>query len=205
MKERPILFNGAMVRALLDGTKTQTRRVVKPQPSASSDSAILGPDSVWRFSHPTLRGPVSHATDDVRCPYGQPGDRLWVRETWTHPLHHSHPIALYRATDESAALAHLDFDRWIPSIHMPRWASRITLEVTDVRVERLNDCSEMDAMAEGMPFNASAVGTPTPGARPGPSAIAAYRGLWESINGAGSWELNPWVWVLGFKRLKRRS
>ena len=82
MKERPILFGAPMVRALLAGTKTQTRRIVKPQPSQSSTEAFQGLDGIWRFSHPTVRGPVSHEGYDVRCPYGEPGDQLWVREAW---------------------------------------------------------------------------------------------------------------------------
>jgi len=191
IKERPILFNGAMVRALLDGSKTQTRRAVKPQPSPSSTEAFQCADGIWRFSHPTARCPVSHEADDVRCPYGQPGDRLWVREAWTtHACFDE-----IRPRDLTTRSLHYQADGQIktgknrPSIHMPRWASRITLEITGVRVERLQDISETDALAEGIDQD-----TCVP--------VAMYRDLWEQINGFSSWDKNPWVWVVEFKRVE---
>ncbi|MFA7488583.1 MAG: hypothetical protein WCY72_10945 [Lysobacteraceae bacterium] len=213
MKERPILFSAPMVRALLAGTKTQTRRVVKPQP----EQGCIG-----RFGpgNPFIRG----ERDATRCPYGQPGDRLWVREAFSGPH-------CMDATDECVAVqpskwgegsriwywadgnpTHGDWTRPRPSIHMPRWASRILLDVTAVRVERLQDISEADAKAEGItpiwPDGPRDDGGPNhftvdvdPGHLNGPTAATVYRMLWELINGEGSWGANPWVWVVEFKRV----
>lgn len=197
MKERPILFSAPMVRAILNGSKTQTRRVVKPQPSPSSDTAFVGADGIWRFSHPTLRGPVSHEADDVRCPYGQPGDRLWVRETWaptvcTGVCHHAFEDIDPKKSEikfKADADSNTVIGRWRPSIHMPRWASRILLEITDVRVERLLEISEADAQSEGPPKNFS-------------SWRDNFCALWQQINGYGSWDANPWVWAIEFKRVQ---
>lgn len=218
MKDRPILFSAPMVRAILEGRKTQTRRVVKPQPSPSSDTAFVGTDGIWRFSHPTMRGPVSHEADDVRCPYGQPGDRLWVREKF-QPLfaddieNHwetdwktgkGYKIS-YPATDGIQEFIDLDdelSDACKPSIHMPRWASRILLEITGVRVERLADISKDDAMAEGIvvqPDGGFGLADSTHYNFSDPTD--SYCSLWESINGDGSWYANPWVWVVEFKRV----
>lgn len=198
MKERPILFSAPMVRAILDGSKTQTRRVVKPQPSPSSDTAFVGADGIWRFSHPTLRGPVSHEADDVRCPYGQPGDRLWVRETFSamgDKTQHAHPI-FYRADRPD------DTGSWTPSIHMPRWASRILLEITGVRVDKLADLSKDDAMAEGIVIQPDGgFGLADSTHYNFSDSTDSFCSLWESINGAGSWFANPWVWVIEFKRV----
>lgn len=193
MKERPILFSAPMVRAILDGSKTQTRRVVKLQtPKAASISDFC--------------------VDGIRvgrCPYGQPGDRLWVRERWKHiegggiydaagGLMDSHEDeTIYWATRPSYP------GPWKPSIHMPRWASRITLEITGVRVEQLQDISEADAIAEGV---GQVVREKLPRVQQcgeydaiDVDPVAEYRGLWEAINGDGSWETNPWVWVVEFK------
>ena len=225
MKFRPILFSGPMVRALLDGSKTQTRRACKPANNANLCSVVEVPD-------PMERGQVyngSHFGDeegDVQfaCPWGQPGNKLWVRETWAAPHAYDHlPPRLiprdarihYAATEERGGLL------WHPSIHMPRWASRITLEITGVWVERLQDISEADAIAEGIErlpepviagrwsggnrFTLKGMGT---GACAGdvswnaPTASELYQRLWESINGPGSWAANPWVWVVAFKRVK---
>ena len=163
MTERPILFSAPMVRAILDGNKTQTRRVVK-----------LKPDYMETF----LRLPNKVAC----CPYGQPGGRLWVRETFEDCESALHSCVLYRADGGTPGT------KWTPSIHMPRWASRITLEITGVRVERLQDISEEDAISEGTPF-------------PCGGWVGGYQKLWESIHGPGSWDLNPWVWVVEFKRV----
>lgn len=244
MKETGILFRGEDVRATLDGRKTQTRRMVKPQPSESSDNAFLGLDGIWRFSHPTIRGPVSHEADDVKCPFGSVGDALWVRETFAlehqvdhdqkWPFNDGRPIKLckegwvqphYRATDPAPELAYGDCDepcvKWKASRHMPRWASRINLEITGVRVERLNEISEEDAIAEGIEVwsktdRRTIWNCPAHVRRSGEgdnvedvaflgcgvkSPIEAYRGTWESINGAGSWDKNPWVWVIEFRRI----
>jgi hypothetical protein len=202
MKERPILFSAPMVRAILEGRKTQTRRVVKPQPSPSSDSVWLGTDGIWRFSHPTLRGPVSHEADDVRCPYGYPGDRLWVRETIELQTLHGNnfPSPVYSSDgahvmDGNGKASNHEFmrRRVTPSIHMPRWASRILLEVVSVRVERLQEISEADAKAEGVD-GIKYFGLDRSNTR-------AYSELWESINGPESWDANPWVWCVEFKRV----
>lgn len=174
MKERPILFSAPMVRALLDGSKTQTRRVVNQRHLAQIDLSRGGCKANW--SKP--------------MPYGQPGDRLWVRETHCQVVPRygsSDPSALYRA-DLDPGQQYLCVDRWTPAIHMPRNACRITLEVTGVRVERLRDISETDALAEGIDQDTCA-------------PVAVYRDLWESINGYASWDLNPWVWAVEFKKV----
>jgi len=268
MKERPILFSAPMVQALLDSRKTQTRRVVKPQPD-------------WEFPEPMCsetaegwQGPIDLSTwaesadpemEARRCPYGRPGDRLWVRETCRgEELPDGQDGVRYLADGgfrpiENSAEASIDWLKLhtyrghhgklagpkVPGIHMPRWASRILLEITDVRVERLNAISEADSIIEGLyrslPDNedrqwfhdwtieqTGAPPTPTeldefnegvwraPGVRQGwgmtkadrnqdqwaPTPQFAYRLLWESINGPGSWDANPWIWVLAFKRVE---
>ena len=199
-----------MVRAILDGRKTQTRRIVKPQPLHVTPfmTGQLGGEKT-----PTGEFGL-HLNNDrviekhVRCPYGQPGDRLWVREAcYVESIGTANGYGrhiLYRATDQDAPVS-----KWTPSIHMPRWASRITLEVESVRVERLQDISEEDAIAEGIEcWEERGVDDAqdyyrdyiTGGHCYNP--IASYRSLWESINGPGSWEANPWVWVITFKRVK---
>ncbi len=173
-----------MVRALQAGTKTQTRRVLKPQPTHFNPVGV-----------PRRARPDSGPSDVVRCPYGQPGDWLWVRETWA-PRANGFAYAADPAWNTSAG------GRWHPSIHMPRCASRITLEITGVRVERLQDILEEDAKAEGLSFVADGC------ARFGVEGLAsswcdcpvtAYAALWESINGPGSWDANPWVWAVQFR------
>ena len=205
MKERPILFSGAMVRALLAGTKTQTRRVVKQQPIPDSRFAggwkVVGKGGEESATCSPL---VAH-----HSPYGQPGDRLWVRETFARVDGQTRP---WIETDYKATYTHGDrlgdslgiTKKWSPSIHMPRHASRITLEITSVRVERLQNISEADALAEGIP----SIDTPGAWTLPipaNPNLTAIYLGtfckLWEDINGPGSWDANPWVWVIEFKRL----
>lgn len=215
MKERPILFSAPMVRALLAGTKTQTRRVVKlpadakhvrywAPPSGRSESGYADPGVNYWTPDPGGETESNHLNP---CPYGQPGDRLWVREAFSGPH-------CMDATDECVAVqpskwgegsriwywadgnpTHGDWTRPRPSIHMPRWASRILLEVTAVRVERLQDISEEDLAAEGIQELIDAGvdhdGTPRD----------TYCVLWESINGPGSWDANPWVWVVEFKRV----
>ncbi|MFN3630245.1 MAG: hypothetical protein ACK4XK_09385 [Casimicrobiaceae bacterium] len=202
MKERGILFSAPMVRALLAGTKTQTRRLVKPPPT----HFVGGPGVIDSHGKPVPRAP---AIDDgvlsreIVCPYGAPGDKLWVREAWAVPHRYDHlgpsnipveGVSLhYAATEERGGL------RWRPSIHMCRWASRITLEITGVRVERLQDISEADAQAEGCALACMApTGDDSGSAIYGPGG---YMALWESLNGAGSWDANPWVWVLSFRRV----
>ena len=211
-----------MVRALLDDTKTQTRRVVKPQPAAGQgmvNASYCGHPNLW------LRDGACDPADPAKewhCPYGQPGDQLWVRETWGARFSHADfggvalhwndlrgPLKKYR-THQNLALYAMSANGqycggWIPSIHMPRWASRITLEITGVRVERLQDISEADAMAEGCTKNHNGYfwGGPHPesGLKQLATAQSAYQDLWESINGPGSWDVNPWVWVIEFRRL----
>ena len=198
MKERPILFSAPMIRALLDGSKTQTRRVAKPQPSRHHWEGIPGyalnmdgpapmeGGSVGvRFNHTIPQNREWDRDAWVKCPYGQPGDRLWVREAWM-PVEHDVQPYRYRATNPSY------IGKWKPSIHMPRIASRITLDVVSVRVERLRDISRGDAMGEGCPF---------PNMAQGDDPRQWYADLWSQINGPGSWELNPWVWVVEFKRI----
>lgn len=155
-RERPILFAGPMVRALHAGTKSQTRRVIKPQPGPRTTEAFRGADGVWRFSYPTARAPVSDGEWDARCPYGAPGERLWVREAWAPEQYDTSATTIAELETSVRKPAYrADFRgepayKWRPSIHMPRKASRILLEVTDVRVERLQDISEADAIAEGI-------------------------------------------------------
>lgn len=197
MKERPILMSAPMVRAILAGTKTQTRRVVKPQPRILAGELLCWKDDAL--------------TDDqmAACsPYGQPGDRLWVRETFSGPwcMEAQDGIAAAPPSKwgESSEIwywadgepTYGDWTRPRPSIHMPRWASRITLEVTGVRVERLQDISTSDAEAEGWP------GPDAENSISSTYPIAWYSKLWEEINGPGSWTANPWVWVVEFKRLE---
>ena len=205
MNERPIVFSAPMVRAILAGTKTQTRRVLKLQPPAGAEHHSLAD-----VGHPwhDIYGHDGPAVHRVRCPYGQPGDRLWVRENFC-PIYPQDPhynggrpieydyAATYKHGHRLGDLIG-EKKKWSPSIHMPRAASRITLEITGVRVERLQDISEADAQAEGCSLECM-----TPTGDDSGSAIygpGGYLALWESIKGAGSWDANPWVWVVEFKR-----
>lgn len=208
MKEKPILFSGPMVRAILDGRKTQTRRIVKPQPPDGASvgwsvfSRAYGPDcvEVRRYAH---QGGDHQSF--ISCPYGQPGDRLWVKETHRFDGIDQRIGVQEKRIDALSYRADMEGDQscddcaWRPSIFMPRWASRITLEVTGVRVERLQDISADDCVVEGA---GSPVGTElTHGRVTTEWNRRAYRALWESINGSGSWDANPWVWVVEFKRI----
>jgi hypothetical protein len=185
VKEKPILFNGEMVRAILEGRKTQTRRVVKPQPPDKHDFVDIDDGDFW-FSGMT-------AYNAGPCPYGQPGDRLWVRETWmSDPYINSVGSTIYRATETE--LDRYNGHNWKPSIFMPRVRSRLTLEIVRVRVERLQRISEEDALSEGTRrFN-----MPVGNMADCPSYRDAYKCLWESINGKGSWAKNTWIWVIEF-------
>jgi hypothetical protein len=196
MKERPILFSAPMVRAILDGSKTQTRRAAKPQPLWIAEPSI------------PFKTPDADPKGIIHCPHGQPGDQLWVREAWrtvteADSLPPRDLTAAHRIWFEADAPHQPGFGKLRPSMFMPRWASRITLEITGVRVERLQDISEADAQAEGV--------TPTPWPDDssrhidwplGPFRNSFYL-LWESINGPGSWEANPWVWVIEFKQIAK--
>lgn len=184
MKERPILFSAPMVRAILEGRKTQTRRVIK-------DCYLLG-------------GPP---TDELLklCPYGQRGDRLWVREAFHICPHHEDYF--YRADDENLPIKCKAHTKWRPSIHMPRAASRTLLEITGLRVERLQDISQADAIAEGVyAFNSQSKGLEgKPYYRSLFPPNKLFKQLWDSINGEDSWDANPWVWVIEFKKVEASS
>ncbi|MCI2243233.1 hypothetical protein L3067_01240 [Xanthomonas sp. PPL568] len=190
MTERPILFNGPMVRAILDGRKTQTRRLLKSQHEGAF--AALG---------------------QRKCHLGQPGDRLWVRETWGIALCGSRVSLAAEAWPDGWPLDRLRYAAdgvplgsavARPSIHMPRWACRLVLEITDVRVARLQAISAADAEAEGLrkfPFEDSHAWAWRDGDKHGhASPTGAFRSLWESTG--GDWSANPWVWAISFKRLE---
>lgn len=235
-KERPILFSAPMVRAILDGRKTMTRRPVKePRPDAtrvfSQVAALTSIDAepgteFWRWDYP------AGISRGFRCPYGQAGDRLWVRETWgIRDVRNawcrdsikglSAEDVLAEAGVEYAASLDEEGAHWRPSIHMPRWAARITLEVTDVRVERLQAITEKSVYAEGVQIPVTTDGCP-PGkaavlhsisgrfpsiryARPGADTVdivrAHFASAWDTIHGADAWAGNPWVWAVSFKRI----
>jgi len=213
IKERPILFSAPMVRAILEGRKTVTRRVCKPQPSANAHTtcAYGTPMGAWWET----------GKDIIRCPYGKPGDRLWVRETFIdlrgtgveHRPDPDGPIQRYAYAADCRPGSHSDEARkdfglkYKPSIHMPRAACRILLEITDVRVERLQDISEDQAQAEGVRLMRDGsdtwVSREGPGnlVTPWPTAKEAFSDLWNSINGPHAWAANPWVWAVSFKRV----
>jgi len=221
MKERPILFSAPMVRALLDGSKTQTRRAIK-LPPAPDHLGEWKPTTIGGFGITDARGIVvpeiaaiwhTRTGKTISCPYGQPGDRLWVRETWAQNWNQLSDTRMdlsyvYRADGETRALDNGTELPWRPSIHMTRAASRIDLEVTGIRVERLQDIGEEDAKAEGCERAAETTYDDDRlnaecGYFPPSSYAHGYRLLWQSINGAGSWAANPWVWVVEFRRVTR--
>ena len=232
MKDRPVIFNGEMIRAILDGRKTQTRRVINPQPTLSERTGFNWKGYAYGIGS-TYRDTVRNFASCFNvCPFGQIGDLLWVRETWQGPLVDEEHFEDYRANadkfqtpafceyaaDGGTRPEFCDLDDnvrqgWRPSIHMPRWASRILLEITAVRVERLNSISEGDAMAEGVRMIENNFGN-------GPAycdyslpnlddaaewynrANDSFKSLWKSIYGAENWSANPWVWVIEFKRVE---
>ena len=235
MKEHPILMNGAMVRATLAGSKTQTRRVIKlpPAPAALSEwqASTIGGENGGRTADGNevpLQAVIWHTRTGktLSCPHGQPGDRIWVRETWRSTgdggradymaPRDMQPHQVWYEADGAAPESECT-GKTRTSIHMPRWASRILLEIVSVRVERLNDCSEADALAEGIStvrtHEWDAVHFPewrrhfdeacAQGRKPpvGPMPSQTYAALWDEINGAGSWAENPWVWVIEFRRV----
>ncbi|WP_213322607.1 morphogenetic protein [Klebsiella aerogenes] len=229
MKERGMIFNAEMVRAILDGRKTQTRRIVKGADGAvkfCKEWDINGKEVfvVLGGKDHTGMNPVLGA---ISCPFGAVGDRIWVRETFQGPLVHEELFEEYRAypekfetpeyceyaADGGVRPEYCDLDDnlrhgWLPSIHMPRWASRILLEITGVRVERLNAISEEDAMREGIDAdilaesqdNYDCIADHNMTGRP--TAKGYFSDLWQSIYGVESWEANPWVWVIEFKRVE---
>nr|BFD64946.1 hypothetical protein BdHM001_36270 [Bdellovibrio sp. HM001] len=232
MKERPILFNAEDVRAILDGKKTQTRRVLKPQPEPcdhlpyegyeTAPTEFFETEGEWACKtcgngmrtckeFPFVKG--------IRCPYGKPGDKLWARETflpfdldWRYP---GRPHDLRDGPWPNVAYeADQDHDRndclkWRPSIHMPRWASRITLKVKNIRIERLQDISEEDAKAEGVlrfehVASEQCIAGDLAGRTQGTSPhVLAFASLWDGITTPDTqWKQNPWVWVIEFERVK---
>jgi hypothetical protein len=194
-KERPILFSGHMVRAILNGQKTVTRREIKPSMRSADSSFELHrqEDESWRPMHTFDESCMDAKGTEhpIVCPYGQPGDRLWVREAWAQMPGESWVV--YRECDNRTDYG----GPWKPSIHMRRRDSRILLEVTDVRVELLQDISEEQAEAEGVGFLRHA-----PDADETLTAAQLFECLWSSINGDESWNGNPWVWVVEFKRIE---
>lgn len=211
MKERGMIFNAEMVRAILDGRKTQTRRPIKWKQTRFTEIAERDDGSLWPWAEDCERG------GDIwfACPYGEVGDRIWVRETFrVHSRATDVATLVYRASVRNSwteqthrvpvAVCNKPAtpEKWTPSIHMPRWASRITLEITDVRVERLNNISYDDAISEGIKQEWTCID-------PGLGSYAHkndvqddYETLWKSIYGDDSWQANPWVWVIEFKRVE---
>jgi hypothetical protein len=228
VKERPIIFSGPMIQALLDGRKSQTRRIMKPNPGPIFNYKTCSPKPI--------------------CPYGVPGDRLWVRETWrvgawaeedgliavdykadnfarkewlevlADEIEEGEQFnRLWEQSCDDAAKSGLKFDeegrwkwkpgespcRWRSPLHMPRWASRITLEITDVRVQRLQEITEEDAEAEGAMawWNGLSHAEQVNAYNGGRGPLAAFQMLWEKIHGPDAWDLNPWVWAISFRRV----
>jgi hypothetical protein len=259
-KSRPIIFTAPMIRAILAGEKTQTRRIVKPQPPADHSPLVVDrfcPTVIDRYNEEQPGDEVFGVTTEcgewcLRCPYGQPGDTLWVRETfgmsytdlvpagrpfvpggtWGSPSRPGRqPCVVFKADGPMPDDSPSETARWSPSIHMPRWASRITLEITGVRVERLQEISEADARAEGCAakifpgpwwqgymdvdgalIHQQAIGETPPDWMIEPhrmadtphldlSACDQFRALWLSLHTPDSWAANPWVWVIAFRRV----
>lgn len=223
MKERPIIFNADMVRAILYERKMQTRREAKvfqyPDPAASVHLTANNDGWIGWWPKPVSSEKTAelYPSGGIPCPYGQPGDRLWVRETWAHV-----PATAYRCSEgvqqtinpgdpDMCAVYREGWERskpagWRPSIHMPRWASRITLEIKSINIERLQDISEDDAQAEGLrkfPHKGDFAYAWRENDNHGHgSARGAFMSLWQSIYGQESWDSNPWVWVIKFERIK---
>jgi len=203
MKEKPIIFSTSMVQAILHGRKTQTRRIVKLKLNKDGEflhanNHDLAHKEIIEFRQQTGRwfGLSGYSTLAYsNCPYGDIGDRLWVREALIESFEKGKGTVTRYAADGADLCYGWDYHvRKRPSIHMPRWASRINLEITSIRVERLQDISEIDALAEGVSDNMGIrfqSGDDTP--------IGMYAELWESIHGQGSWDANHWVWAIEFK------
>lgn len=218
MKERPIIFSTEMVKAILDGRKTQTRRVVKPQPKTidlegkpivcwQGKNTLDFIDEIHCGGYGDFRSRLS-----LRCPYGQVGDRLWVRETWATEkrldnlsiaeLGHASEMPIFYKADNSRTL--LEIGNWRNSIFMPRWASRITLKITGIRVERLQEITDRDCEKEGLDNPCGYYCDEAIGHVDHQGTINNFTKLWDSINARRgySWESNPWVWVISFKRVQ---
>lgn len=218
MPNRPILFSAPMVRAILDDRKTQTRRVIKVQPNFPDWADRV----IWTDAHGTPgleiydRSAMARGAWAVECPYGIPGDQLWVRETWKSLVDHD-SLAPSKIPEGSDIQYPATYDGWVskgrPSIHMCQWMSRITLEVTGVRAERLQQISLHDAQAEGL-LKLKATGRFVVAQGEQHAGLAdhdprkVYRRLWDSIHGSNplqstsAWDANPWVWVVEFRRIK---
>ena len=225
MKERGIIFNTEMVRAILDGSKTQTRRIMKPQPKPNENGGTWWPSNICQ-SMINIEDMMQDnegvwaGIAGIACPHGGVGDRLWVRETWQGPLidyadnepqfkgnhiFEKSDNCVYKA-DGLAAPEFIDSDDnlkqgWRPSIHMPRWASRITLEITDVRVERLQDISKQDAIFEGAPRGHHSINVISKRFGFPDFSRSWFAQIWMDIYGEDNWAANPWVWVIEFKRV----
>lgn len=205
MKEKPILFNGEMVKAILDGRKTQTRRVVKPPLNVDS-TAYTRRSTHTPDGQVIVIGVTNDGREWGRRPYAEIGDRLWVRETWQRCLECGLTNWREGANSNGTICQHCDasLGKWKPSIHMPRQRSRITLEVTGVRVQRVQDITHDDAVAEGV---RTGNWRKNEGKKRHPLWSCAFNRfviLWDSINAKRgySWESNPWVWVVEFRRIK---
>ncbi len=207
MKERPILFSGPMVRAIFDGRKTQTRRAVKHLWGA--DHALAHGHKDRKFSYADNDG--WHDCAAPTCPYGEPGERLWVREAWARTRCLGQEMVVFRTADNRTDYG----GPWKPGIHLRRADARLVLEIEAVRVERVRDITEEDARAEGVRrIGEQYKNWPTDGpnfytvelmdafAFNQPTARDCFSGLWEHINGLGSWDANPWVWVIQFRPLQ---
>lgn len=203
MKEKPILFSGPMIRSLLAGTKTVTRRVVKPE--------TYGGESGLQFEFPGWHGSLgAKRFADEYCNFGKVGDRLWVRETWqqVYPVRNGQWHTASNVKEGFGKILYAaDTDRdeppkWRPSIFMPRWASRITLEIVGVRCERLQEITEAEAQQEGLSPTMLSVDEMLTN-HAAYSTVASFRELWDGLNGKKfPWQSNPWVFVISFKRIK---
>lgn len=219
-----ILFKGEMVRAILEDRKTQTRRIIKPQPK---NRPILAASGLTIGADPALDGSEWYDADfinpgtEMRCKQGRIGDILYVKETYAETESDGGPVILYRAggsrmhgatgskrdgtwkdvTFDGEAGQVYPPDRWKPAIFMPRWASRITLEIVDIRAERLQDITEADAIAEGLHRDANGLWTWGDYPSGSTSPVHAYQLLWDSINREKSWDLNPFIWIIEFRRV----
>lgn len=190
-RSRPVIFSAPMVRAILDGRKTQTRQIVKRY----EEFGCLTGDCPHQHRNECA------ASLTASCPYGAPGDRLWVRENWRPLMDHLSECTGPKDIRYAASVSEAEWaiSKWRPSIHMPRWASRITLRITDVRVERLQAISAADAIAEACaPASAHSLDCDSK------SPVVEFRGVWERINGVASWVANPWVWAIQFERVSQR-
>ncbi len=218
LKETPLLFKTEMILALLGGTKTQTRRLMKPQPDSTWPHSDGG-EPYWHIGGCRL----STSSNPLVCPFGKPGDRIWAKEThqlvrptivcggsvsavelWPGRMPKAHPgqdwMMWTAAGSDETSLPIRDrlVKKWRPSIFMPRWASRISLEITEVRAQRLQDITPDEASAEGIAYP-DHVDVRRVERCP---LVDGYAALWDSINGKGAWDLNPWVWCLSFKVMK---